>query len=163
MMTTSQANRGSISDQAGKYLTFQLGEGAFGLEILKVREIIGLIEVTDVPLTPAHVKGVINLRGKVIPVVDLRLQFGMEEVEPTEASCIIVAHVGEREIGVLVDQVSEVLDIDAAAIEEAPSFGQTVDTDFILGMGKTAERVIILLDIHRVLAASDLEEMMIAS
>ncbi len=158
-MTTDENVPDIQNDLAGKYLTFQLGEEAFGLEILKVREIIGLIEITEVPRTPDHVKGVINLRGKVIPVVDLRSQFAMDEVEATDASCIIVASVGDLEIGVLVDEVSEVLDIDREAIAAAPSFGDGVDTDFILGMGKVEDRVIILLDIHQVLVASDITEM----
>jgi purine-binding chemotaxis protein CheW len=158
-MTALEDTRGVAAAKAGKYLTFQLGEGHYGLEILKVREIIGLIEITAVPRTPDYVKGVINLRGKVIPVVDLRLKFSMNEVEATEETCIIVAHVGEREIGVLVDQVSEVQDIAGGEIEDSPSFGDDVATDFILGMGKVGERVTILLDINQVLMASEIEDL----
>ena len=145
--------------RAGKYLTFKLGPGHYGLEILKVREIIGLIGITAIPLAPDHVKGVINLRGKVIPVVDLRLKFGMEENEATAETCIIVANVGDREIGVLVDQVSEVQYFDAANIQEPPTLGAGIDTDFILGIGKVGDHVTLLLDIDRVLIASEIESL----
>jgi purine-binding chemotaxis protein CheW len=140
----------------GKYLTFVLGNEEYGLEILKVREIIGMMEITAVPQTPAFVKGVINLRGKVIPVVDLRLKFGMEEKEITEATCIIVVEVGGVQMGIVVDTVSEVLDITEAQIEDPPRFGTQVDTDFILGMGKVENQVKILLDIERVLSSEEL-------
>lgn len=142
-------------EKAGKYLTFVLAEEEYGLEILKVREIIGLMGITAVPRTPEHVKGVINLRGKVIPVIDLRLKFGMQEIEHTTETCIIVVSVNESEIGVLVDRVSEVLDIEAGQIEEAPSFGSEVNTEFIMGMGMADDKVTILLDISKVLADED--------
>jgi purine-binding chemotaxis protein CheW len=142
--------------RAGKYLTFMLASESYGLEILKVREIIGLMDITAVPRTPTHVKGVINLRGKVIPVVDLRLKFGMSEAEHTEETCIIVVHVGSIEMGILVDRVSEVLNIQGQDIEDAPSFGAEVNTDFILGMGKANGKVTILLDIAKVLTKDDM-------
>jgi purine-binding chemotaxis protein CheW len=141
--------------RAGKYLTFGLGNESYGLEILKVREIIGLMDITAVPRTPAFVKGVINLRGKVIPVVDLRLKFDMTEARRTEETCIIVVQVGSIEVGILVDKVSEVMNIDGKDIEDAPSFGTNVDTAFILGMGKAGGKVTILLDIGRVLLAEE--------
>jgi purine-binding chemotaxis protein CheW len=141
----------------GKYLTFKLAGEEYGLEILKVREIIGLMDITAVPRTPEFIKGVINLRGKVIPVVDLRLKFGMQSAEHTAETCIIVVHVGEVEMGIVVDKVSEVLNIATEAIEGTPSFGANVDTEFILGMGKVSGRVSILLDIDKVLAGSDME------
>jgi len=141
--------------QAGKYLTFSLAGEEYGLEILKVREIIGMMEITAVPRTPTHVKGVINLRGKVIPVIDLRLKMGMPEAERTDQTCIIVVDIGEVEMGIIVDEVREVLDIATEDIEEAPSFGTQVDTDFILGMGKADEKVTILLDISRLLSQAD--------
>jgi len=137
--------------QAGKYLTFVLAKETYGLEILKVREIIGVMDITAVPRTAEHVKGVINLRGKVIPVIDLRLKFGMPEAEHTDETCIIVVHVGDVEVGVLVDRVSEVLDIDGEDIEDPPSFGADVDSGFILGMGKAGGKVTILVDIGRAL------------
>jgi len=142
-------------DRAGKYLTFFLAEEEYGLEILKVREIIGTMDITAVPRTPPFVKGVINLRGKVIPVVDLRLKVGMAEAERTDQTCIIVVDIGEVEMGIIVDRVSEVLNIAGHDIEDAPSFGAQVETDFILGLGKVNEKVTILLDISKLLSHSD--------
>lgn len=147
------AGRGD--SRAGKYLTFFLGGEEYGLEILKVREIIGMMDITAVPRTPDFVKGVINLRGKVIPVIDLRLKFGMPAAEQTDETCIIVVDVGEMEMGIIVDKVSEVMDIGADDIEDAPSFGIDVDTEFILGMGKAESKVTILLNISRVLSAAE--------
>ncbi len=158
-MTVIEPAAPGTRGRAGKYLTFKLGPGHYGLEILKVREIIGLIGITAIPLAPDHVKGVINLRGMVIPVVDLRLKFGMQENEATAETCIIVAHVGDREIGVLVDQVSEVQYFDAANIQEPPTLGAGIDTDFILGIGKVGDHVTLLLDIDRVLIASEIESL----
>ncbi len=149
----------ATAEKEGKYLTFALAHEEYGLEILKVREIIGYIEVTAVPQTPSHVKGVINLRGQVIPVVDLRTKFGMEAADLTEETCIIVVEIAPSgrkcNTGIIVDRVQEVLDIPGGSIEEAPQFGASVNTDFILGMGKIGESVKILLDIDRVLAGGD--------
>lgn len=143
------------SNLEGKYLTFALGQEEFGIEILKVREIFGYMDITAIPRTPDFVKGVINLRGQVIPVIDLRLKFDMPEAEVTEQTCIIDVEAthGERhfQTGIIVDSVSEVLDIAAESIEESPQFGSSVNTEFILGMGKVADSVKILLDIDKVL------------
>ena len=144
------------STRAGKYLTFALAEEEYGLEILKVREIISMSDITSVPKTPGYVKGVINLRGKVIPVIDLRLKFTMDEIPYTDETCIIVVDVNGVEMGIIVDHVSEVLDIPSDDIEDAPEFGASVNIDFILGMGKAEGRVTILLDITNVLSAADL-------
>ena len=156
--TLEQVNK-ALLDKAGKYLTFALGKEQYGLEILKVREIIGYMDITAVPQTPGHVKGVINLRGQVIPVIELRAKFGMETAEITEQTCIIVCEIqsGNRNFstGIVVDNVEEVLDIDGQDIEEAPQFGSNVDTNFILGMGKIGDTVKILLDIDKVLAGED--------
>ena len=156
-----QVNK-ALAGKEGKYLTFTLAPEQYGLEILKVREIIGYMEITAVPQTPHHVKGVINLRGQVIPVIDLRAKFGMETKEITEESCIIVVeiHQGKRQFntGIVVDKVEEVLDIDAQDIEEAPQFDSSVNTDFILGMGKIGDSVKILLDIDKILAGDDLRD-----
>ncbi len=156
---TEELNR-AIMEKEGKYLTFALANEEYGLEILKVREIIGYMDITAVPQTPVYVKGVINLRGQVIPVIDLRAKFGMETAEVTEETCIIVVETtqGDRNIstGIVVDHVSEVLDIAGEDIEESPQFGSRVNTDFILGMGKIADSVKILLDIDEVLANVDL-------
>jgi len=154
-----QSNK-AITEKEGKYLTFALGPEEYGLEILKVREIIGYMDITAVPQTPHHVKGVINLRGQVIPVIDLRAKFGMETTDVTEQTCIIVVETsqGHRKFstGIVVDRVQEVLDIAGEDIEEAPQFGSSVNTDFILGMGKIGESVKILLDIDKVLSNVDL-------
>ncbi len=150
-----------VNELAGKYLTFKLSKEEYGLEILRVREIIGVMDITSVPRTPPSVRGVINLRGKVIPVVDLRVKFGMEHIEDSDQTCIIVVEVmkGDRsvEMGILVDAVSEVLDITGEDIEEAPSFGNAVDTEFILGMAKANNRVTILLNIQNVVTAGELK------
>ncbi|HOW19827.1 MAG TPA: chemotaxis protein CheW [Phycisphaerae bacterium] len=150
-------------DLGGKYLTFGLAGEEYGLEILKVREIIGMMDITAVPRTPEFVRGVINLRGKVIPVVDLRRKFDMPAAEATDETCIIVVDVGRVEMGIMVDKVSEVLDIASEDIEPPPSFGVSVDTDFILGMGKANNRVTILLDISRVLTGDDIGAIAAAS
>lgn len=155
MATAERAVVDAVKSRAGKYLTFGLAKESYGLEILKVREIIGLMAITAVPRTPGFVKGVINLRGKVIPVVDLRLKFGMAEAQHTEETCIIVVNVGQIEMGIIVDKVSEVLNIAGEDIEDPPAFGDQVNTDFILGMGKGGGQVTILLDIDRVLLAED--------
>jgi purine-binding chemotaxis protein CheW len=146
--------------KAGKYLTFLMGKEVYGLEILKVQEIIGMMPVTHVPKTPDFVRGVINLRGKVIPVIELRRKFGMESRGDTERTCIVVVEVawsaGTVTMGMLVDEVSEVLNVTTEQIEEPPSFGACVDTDFILGMGKVGAKVVILLDVDRVLAYGEI-------
>ncbi len=162
-MSTQDASvksNATIEELAGKYLTFTLGGEVYGLEILKVQEIIGMMTVTRVPRTPSFIRGVINLRGKVIPVVELRDKFGLDSVEDTEKTCIIVVQVTCEDatiiMGLIVDEVSEVLDIDGGDIEPAPEFGTTVDTAFIMGMGKIANKVIMLLDVDRVLSSSEL-------
>lgn len=148
------------SARAGKYLTFKLGGEEYGLEILRVTTIIGLMDITSVPDTPAYIRGVINLRGKVIPVVDMRSKFGLEETEDTNETCVIVVEVkrgdGSVQMGILVDSVSEVLDIAGDAIEDPPLFGNGHETHYILGMAKVNNDVKILLNIDRVLAGEDL-------
>jgi purine-binding chemotaxis protein CheW len=140
---------------AGKYLTFALGPEEFGIAILKVREIVGYMPITAVPQTPSYIKGVVNLRGQVIPVVDLRTKFAMDHAATTPETCIIVVQTtrsgGTCNTGLMVDRVRDVLDIPQQSIEEPPEFGGSVDTGFILGMGKIADSVKILLDIDRVL------------
>lgn len=145
---------------AGKYLTFKLGDEEYGLQILKVQEIIRMQAVTRVPRTPAYLRGVINLRGKVIPVVDLRRKFALDDIADSERTCIIVVQVMQGTatvtMGILIDEVREVLDIGAENIDETPSFGANVDAEFILGIGKIGTSVKILLDIDRVLSAEEI-------
>ena len=150
------------SASAGLYLTFVLAEEEFGVQILKVREIIGYTPITAVPRTAKSIKGVINLRGQVIPIVDLRLKFGMEENKVTEQTCIIVVETiqenREISVGIIVDRVQEVLDIDEKNIDPPPHFGDAFDSGFILGIAKTGSSVKILLDIVRVLENIHLNE-----
>ena len=149
----------AMADQDGKYLTFTLANEEYGIGILKIKEIIGMMPITSVPQTPEFVKGVINLRGKVIPVVDLRLRFGMEAIDYTERTCIIVVEItgqsGTVMIGIVVDSVSEVLNIKGEEIEDTPAFGTKLDTDYIFGMAKMEGGVKILLDIDRVLSSEE--------
>lgn len=145
----------TVTERAGKYLTFVLAGEDYGLEILKVREIMGILDITTVPHTPVYVKGVVNIRGKVIPIVDLRLKFDIAETEYTEQTCIIVVYVGQVEVGIIVDCVSEVMDIKEEDIEDSPEFGADVDTHTILGMSKAGGKVTILLDINKVLGSDD--------
>ncbi|MFH1985286.1 MAG: chemotaxis protein CheW [Pseudomonadota bacterium] len=151
----------AIADREGKYLTFTLAGEEYGIGILKIKEIIGMMAITSVPQTPKFVKGVINLRGKVIPVVDLRLRFSMESIAYRERTCIIVVEIGGRGtdivIGIVVDSVSEVLNIKGDDIEDTPSFGTVLNTAYILGMAKMEGRVKILLEIDAVLGAEDLD------
>lgn len=146
----------------GKFLTFALGTEEYGVGILKVREIIGLMEITAVPHTPEYIKGVINLRGRVIPVIDLRLKFDMKQAEYNDRTCIIVVEVdgkaGPVQVGMLVDSVSEVLNISEAEIEPPPSFGSEKGTDYIKGMGKVKGKVKILLDVDRVIGSGVLRQ-----
>jgi purine-binding chemotaxis protein CheW len=151
------------ADREGKYLTFSLAGEEYGIGILKIREIIGMLPITSVPETPHYVKGVINLRGKVIPVVDLRLRFGMPTMDYTERTCIIVVEMespsGKLHIGTVVDAVSEVLNIKAGDIEDTPTFGANLNMGHILGMAKIAKSVKLLLDIDRVLSDSEMIQM----
>ena len=153
----SVVEKKGISDIEGKFLTFVLGEEIYGIEILKAREIIGLMDITTVPQTPDYMKGVINLRGKVIPVIDLRKKFSMQEGVHTQETCVIVVEVNSSSIGLIVDSVSEVSDITGEEIENAPSYGQGIDTSFIMGLGKVKNKIIILLDIDAVLSTEELE------
>jgi purine-binding chemotaxis protein CheW len=158
----SQPTGSAMSALAGKYLTFALGKEEYGLEILKVREIIGYMEITAVPGTPSYVKGVINLRGQVIAVVDLRAKFGMELAQRTEQTCVIVVEIrrADRKLltGIIVDHVSEVLNIQGEQIEEPPRLSAS-DEQFITGMAKVGQSVKILLDIDKVLAGGELSHL----
>lgn len=152
------------TDRGGKYLTFSLAGEEYGIGILKIKEIIGMMPITAVPQTPDFLKGVINLRGKVIPVIDLRLRFGMEPIDYTDRTCTVVVEVegssGAILLGTVVDSVSEVLNIKNEDIEDAPTFGTRLNTEAILGMAKMEGGVKILLDIDRVL---DVEKMGLAA
>jgi len=145
---------------AGKYLTFKLDEEEYGLDIMKVQEIIGIMPVTKVPRVPEYVRGVINLRGRIIPTIELRAKFGIESVEDTERTCIIVVELqtekGKVNMGVIVDEVAEVMDFNADSIDAAPEFGTALNTAFILGIGIVKGSVKILLDLDKVLTAQEM-------
>jgi len=147
---------------AGKYLTFNLADESYGLEILRVQELVGLSAITRVPRLPAFIAGVINLRGRVIPLVDLRLCFGMAGSAMDDRTCVIVVRVERGKdhaaaMGVLVDEVSDVVYLAQDSIEPTPEFGTTVDTSFVKGVGRLEDRVVLLLDIDRVLSSSELD------
>lgn len=156
-------NGAKTEERAGKYLTFQLGSEEFGIRVPKVREIMGIQEITTVPHTPDYVKGVINLRGKVTPVLDLRLKFGLPGLEYSQRTCIIVVQIqGESSpmlMGIIVDGVSEVLNLAGAEIEDTPDFGVNFSTPYILGMAKVKGKVKILLDIDCVLSTQEMQGM----
>jgi purine-binding chemotaxis protein CheW len=153
---TAPTHSGSdIARRAGKFLTFFLAGEEYGLEILKVHEIIGMLPITRIPRAPEYIRGVINLRGKVIPIMDLRTRFSMPATD-TDESCIIVTQIQGVQIGIVVDQVSEVSNISADEVEDTPSFGADVHTEYLLGLAKQGGKVKLLLDIDRVLTLSEL-------
>lgn len=153
----------SVAGLAGKYLTFRMADEEYGLEIMKVQEIIGILPVTSIPKVPAYVRGVINLRGRIIPTIDLRSKFGLPQVEDTDKTCIIVMElenkVGRIAMGIIVDEVAEVMDFNEANIDGAPDFGNGLDASFVLGMGMVNGDVKILLDIDQVLTTTELTAM----
>jgi purine-binding chemotaxis protein CheW len=172
MVARAQNHSTAQDKRVGKYLTFGLGNEEFAIQVLGVREIMGIQEITAVPQTPAYLKGVLNLRDKVVPVVDLRLKFDLPEVEYTQRTCIIVAQIesqtgmssqggmsqtGVLMIGIIVDGVTEVLTLQASEIEDTPDFGSGVETPYILGMAKIKNTVKILLDLNRVFTSQELQ------
>lgn len=157
--TVSAPLAAAAGRHGGKFLTFFLASEEYGLEILKVREIIGMMPITRVPRTPEHMRGVINLRGKVIPVIDLRIRFGLQPTEQSQRTCIIVVQAGGVEFGVVVDRVSEVANVASEDIEDAPSFGAEVGTEYLLGIAKSSGRVKLLLDIDQVLSRDEIRDL----
>ncbi len=157
-----QRNSGlnAVMDQENKFLQFELDGEYYGVDILKVREINGMMDITAVPQTPRFMKGLINLRGKVVPVIDLRLKFGLAESEYDERTSIIVIEFksihGQVQMGIVVDTVSEVINVPAENIEPAPNFGVRLRSEYIRGMAKTKDRVIIILDIDLILTDEEL-------
>lgn len=141
---------------AEKYLSFTLGAEQYGVGIQQVNEIIGLVPVTPVPRTPAFVKGIINLRGRVVPVIDLRTKFGMRAADAPNR-CIVILSINDIEVGVIVDAVSDVLRIPTTDVSEVPQFGTDVDTRFLSGIGKHGEQIVLLLDADRLLSNRELE------
>lgn len=162
-MQTTSSSAVAVQSRNGKYLVFHLAGEEFGVPVLKVREIIGIQEITAVPRTPPFVKGVINLRGKVVPVVDLRLKFNLEPAAYSQRTCIIVIEVevdsARLLIGAIVDGVSEVLNVQDAEIEDSPHFGADLELPYILGMAKVKGKVKILLDIDQVLSRLEIRNL----
>ena len=158
---TNVTQQSELSHLAGKYLTFQLDGQEFGLEILKIREIIGLMKITPVPRAPHYIKGIINLRGEVIPIIELRLKFGMEETVVTDHTCIIVLETQHAKknmmTGIIVDSVSEVHNIEAHQIDDKQKLETLFKADFMLGLGKIENDLKILLDINKIIEGSDIE------
>ena len=160
MTATTIPESTAAAELAGKYLTFQLGREEFAIRVTRVREIMGVQEMTPVPQTPVYVKGVINLRGRVIPIIGLRLKFGMEEEAFTQRTCIIVVEmqgeVGIIPVGLVVDGVSDVVTFQAVDLEETPDFGRGRTAPYLLGMAKLKGRVKMLLDLDYVLKANEI-------
>ncbi len=155
-----QGSPAATGDQdRNQYLTFSLGDEEYGIEILRVQEIKGYSAVTPIPNTPRYIKGVMNLRGTVVPVVDLRLKLGMPDAEYNRFTVVIMVTVGERVVGLVVDAVSDVFDIAAADIVPAPDMGAGVDTSFLTGMAKSEDRLISLLAIERIVGLGDVIEL----
>jgi purine-binding chemotaxis protein CheW len=148
-----------VDPRAGKYLTFFLSNEEYGVEILKVQEIIGRMPITPVPLTSKYIRGVINLRGKIHPIMDLNVKFGMNPTEITDETGIIVIKTAGLMMGIMVDKVSEVVNMASGDIADTPSFGSDVDIEYLLGVGKTGGRIRLLLDIEKVITATDIINM----
>lgn len=144
------------SSNGNKYLGFALGNELFGFELLSVREIIRLIQVTPIPRAPDYIRGIINLRGKIIPIVDLRTKFNLERKEDSDESCIIVVDVGESETGFVVDKVASVVAFEEGSIEDSPTFTSKDRTDYIRGIGKRESEVFLLLNIEKIMGDQDL-------
>ena len=145
-----------IDSQKDKYLTFHIGQEDYAISITHVTEIIGMLKITEVPQTPDYIKGVINLRGKVIPVMDIRLRFGMPARDYDERTCVIVVHFKENIVGLVVDTVSEVLDIPEADVENSQNFNQSAERNFICGMGKIHDQIKMVIDVNALLFRDDL-------
>ena len=158
-----QATQANAADEAAQYLTFMLGGEAFGIGIMAVKEIIEFGSITEVPMMPESIRGVINLRGAVVPVMDLAARFGRPQTAPGKRTCIVIVELdvdGERQVtGIVVDAVSAVLDIPASEIEPAPAFGTRIRGDFIGGMGKVNGKFVILLNVEQVLALDGLPDL----
>ena len=158
-----QATQANAADEAAQYLTFMLGGEAFGIGIMAVKEIIEFGSITEVPMMPESIRGVINLRGAVVPVMDLAARFGRPQTAPGKRTCIVIVELdvdSERQVtGIVVDAVSAVLDIPAAEIEPAPSFGTRIRGDYIAGMGKVNGKFVILLNVEQVLALEGLPDL----
>lgn len=164
MTTETETTAAIMEQQMGfstdgcQYLTFTLGEEHYGVDILRVQEIKGYTAVTRIPNTPDSIKGVLNLRGTIVPIIDLRAKFGMEKIDYTRFTVIVVVVVKDRVMGIIVDAVSDVLNIPKKDIQPTPQFGTAVDVSFISGIGKCGDKLVALLDIDQILSLRELEQ-----
>ena len=156
---TTLTNQENEDTQKDKYLTFHLAGENYGIEIQFVIEIIGILNITDVPDMPVFIRGVINLRGKVVPIMDVRARFGLEDRDYDDRTCIIVVNIDGTEVGLVVDEVSEVMDIPEANVEPAPRTSKNNEDSYIQGMGKVNTDVKILLDVHKLLFAGEMQKL----
>jgi purine-binding chemotaxis protein CheW len=162
MQTAQMAHDGAAAHNAaalatgGEFLTFKLGQEEYGIEILKVQEIRGYEAVTKIANAPEYIKGVINLRGIIVPIVDMRIKFNLGEPEYTQFTVVIILNVAGRVVGMVVDSVSDVLTLKAEEVRPAPEFGATLDTQYIIGLGTLESRMLILMDIERLMSSSDM-------
>jgi len=156
---TAEPSVQAVTDRTDtqQYLTFVVADEQYGVDILRVQEIKGYTAVTRIPTMPDYLKGILNLRGVIVPIIDLRLKFRMEPTEPTPFTVIVVVTVGERVIGMIVDAVSDVLELPAKEIQPPPELGGHVDISFVLGIGSANDRLVTLLDLDRVLSGEDVE------
>jgi purine-binding chemotaxis protein CheW len=154
--TSRSASQAAAFAGRGEFLTFRLGAEEYGVEILKVQEIRGYDAVTSIANTPDFIKGVINLRGVIVPIVDLRIKFNLGQVTYDPFTVVIILNIANRVMGVVVDGVSDVLELDASQIRPAPEFGSVLDTDYIIGLGTAGERMLILVDIERLMTSSEM-------
>ncbi len=154
---TIAGNASSIANEGGQFLTFTLGDEEYGIDILKVQEIKGYSAVTRIPRAPSYVKGMMNLRGTIVPVIDLRSKFGLDLKNCDQFTVIIVVLVRGRTLGMIVDTVSDVLNIPRTDVQATPDFSNSIDTSFISGMGKSGNKLIILIDVEKVLGVDELQ------
>ncbi|OQW35842.1 MAG: chemotaxis protein CheW [Nitrospira sp. SG-bin1] len=148
-----------LTTDGSQFLTFNLGDELYGVDILQVQEIKGYTAVTKIPNTPSHIKGVLNLRGTIVPIIELRTKFGMPTIDYTAFTVIIVVVVRDKVMGLVVDSVSDVLNIDKKDIQPSPQFGAQVDVSFLNGIGKSGDKLVALLDMDRLLAGGEVQEL----
>lgn len=156
--TTSEEIAVSLTTERDQFLTFTLKDEEYGIDILRVQEIKGFSKIRAIPNSPAYIKGLMNLRGTVVPIVDLRARFGMEQVEYNQFTVIIVVSVGTKLVGLIVDAVSDVLDVPYGEIEDAPDVGGEIESDYFSGMTKVDDKLVLLLEIDKLIALEKLEE-----
>ncbi len=147
-----------LASDGSQFLTFNLGDELYGVDILRVQEIKGYTTVTKIPNTPSHIKGVLNLRGTIVPIIELRTKFGMSTIDYTAFTVIIVVVVQDKVMGLVVDSVSDVLNIEKKDIQVPPQFGARVDVSFLNGIGKSGDKLVALLDMDRLLSESDMQD-----